>query len=134
VVNFGHTVAVGRLGVAGKALHLPCHGVVSHQLRAATKPPRDPNARSIRLLSKRLKEVEGRIEMLQERLAAIEARLRLGAQDMCPQCRRGRLRVVETSPHPEFGFAGIETHQVRCDRPECGYAGTRLYDPNEFLR
>jgi hypothetical protein len=134
VVNFGHTVAVGRLGVAGKALHLPCHGVVSHQVRSATKPPRDPNARSIRLLSKRLKELEGRIGMLQERLAAIEARLRLGAQDMCPQCRRGRLRVVETSPHPEFGFAGIETHQVRCDRPECGYAGTRLYDPNEFLR
>jgi hypothetical protein len=33
-----------------------------------------------------------------------------------------------------FGFAGIETHEVRCDRAECGYAGSRLYDPNEFLR
>ena len=80
------------------------------------------------------RELEERMETMQERLAAIEARLRLSAQDMCPQCRRGRLRVVETSPHPEFGFAGIETHQVRCDRADCGYAGTRLYDPNEFLR
>ena len=103
-------------------------------MRAATKLPGEPNARSVRLLSRRLRELEDRIETVQERLAAIEARLRLSAQDMCPQCRHGRLRVVETSAHPEFGFAGIETHQVRCDRADCGYAGTRLYDPNEFLR
>jgi hypothetical protein len=44
------------------------------------------------------------------------------------------LRVINTSAHPEFGFAGIETHEVRCDRAECGYAGSRLYDPSEFLR
>jgi hypothetical protein len=133
VVNFGHTV-VRWSGVAGDAPRPSRHNAVSQQVRAATKPPREPNARSVRLLSKRLKELEDRIETLHERLAAIEARLRLSAQDMCPQCRRGRLRVIETSPHPEFGFAGIETHQVRCDRAECGYAGTRLYDPNEFLR
>jgi hypothetical protein len=107
---------------------------VSQQVRAATKPPREPNARSVRLLSKRLKDLEDRIEMLHEQLAAVESRLRLSAHDMCPQCRRGRLRVIDTAPHPEFGFAGIETHEVRCDRAECGYAGTRLYDPNEFLR
>jgi hypothetical protein len=74
------------------------------------------------------------MQVLQERLVAIEARLRLSVHDMCPQCRSGRLRVIDTAPHPEFGFAGIETHQVRCDRAECGYAGTRLFDPNEFLR
>jgi hypothetical protein len=118
----------------GGDLHPSCHSVVSRPVRAATRSLREPNTRSVRLLSKRLKNLEDRIEMLQERLAAIEARLRLSAQDMCPQCRRGRLRVIETSPHPEFGFAGIELHQVRCDRAECGYAGTRLYDPNEFLR
>lgn len=72
--------------------------------------------------------------MLREQLAAIESRLRLSTQDMCPQCRSGRLLVIETRPHPEFSFAGIEAHQVRCDRAECGYAGTRLYDPSEFLR
>ena len=103
-------------------------------LSASAKTARDPNARSVRLLSKQLKGLEGQIELLHERLAAIEARLRLSVHDMCPQCRSGRLRVIDTSPHPEFGFAGIETHQVRCDRAECGYAGTRLYDPKEFLR
>jgi hypothetical protein len=107
---------------------------VSAPVRAATKASREPSTRSVRLLSKRLKDLEDRIELLHERLAAIESRLRLSAHDMCPQCRGGRLRVVDTSPHPEFGFAGIETHEVRCDRAECGYAGTRLYDPNEFLR
>jgi hypothetical protein len=107
---------------------------VSEPVRAATKPSREPSTRSIRLLSKRLKDLEDRVELLHERLAAIESRLRLSVHDMCPQCRGGRLRVVDTSPHPEFGFAGIETHEVRCDRAECGYAGTRLYDPNEFLR
>jgi hypothetical protein len=118
----------------GDALHALGESIVSQPVRAATRPPREPNSRSVRLLSKRLKDLADRIELLQERLAAIEARLRLSAQDMCPQCRRGRLRVIETSAHPEFGFAGIELHQVRCDRGECGYAGTRLYDPNEFLR
>jgi hypothetical protein len=127
-------VAVMRSCVGRDALYPPCDSFVRQPVRAATKPPREPNARSVRLLSKRVKDLEDRIEMLQERLTAIEARLRLSAQDMCPQCRRGRLRVIETSPHPEFGFAGIELHQVRCDRAECGYAGTRLYDPNEFLR
>jgi hypothetical protein len=123
-----------RSCAGGDALHPLGESIVSQPARAATRPPREPNARSVRLLSKRLKDLEDRIELLQERLAAIEARLRLSAQDMCPQCRRGRLRVIETSAHPEFGFAGIELHQVRCDRAECGYAGTRLYDPNEFLR
>ena len=120
--------------MAGSALRRRCPGIVSQQVRTATKPPREPNARSVRLLSKRLKDLEDRIEMLHEQLAAVESRLRLSAQDMCPQCRRGRLRVVGTAPHPEFGFAGIEAHEVRCDRAECGYAGSRLYDPNEFLR
>lgn len=103
-------------------------------MRTAIKSPREPNPRSVRLLSKRVRDLEDRLEMLHEQMAAVESRLRLGAQDMCPQCRSGRLRVVQTAPHPEFGFAGIESHQVRCDRSECGYAGSRLYDPNEFLR
>jgi hypothetical protein len=134
VVHFGHTVAVRQSDVAGGALCWRSRGVVSQQVRAATKPPREPSARSVRLLSKRLKDLEDRIEMLHEQLVAVESRLRLSAHDMCPQCRSGRLRVIDTAPHPEFGFAGIETHEVRCDRAECGYAGTRLYDPNEFLR
>lgn len=107
---------------------------MSKPVRLAPRPPREANTRSVRVLSKRLKDLEDRIELLHERLAAIESRLRLSAHDMCPQCRSGRLRVIDTSPHPEFGFAGIETHEVRCDRAECGYAGTRLYDPTEFLR
>lgn len=107
---------------------------MSQSVRAPANPSREPSARSARLLCKRMKGLEDRIEVLQERLLAIESRLRLSVHDMCPQCRNGRLRVIDTAPHPEFGFAGIETHQVRCDRPECGYAGTRLFDPNEFLR
>jgi hypothetical protein len=107
---------------------------MSLSVRALSNPPREPSTRSARLLCKRMKSLENRIEVLQERLIAIESRLRLSVHDMCPQCRSGRLRVIGTAPHPEFGFAGIETHQVRCDRAECGYAGTRLFDPNEFLR
>ena len=107
---------------------------MSQSVRALTNPSREPSTRFARLLCKRMKSLEDRIEVLQERLIAIESRLRLSVHDMCPQCRSGRLRVIETAPHPEFGFAGIETHQVRCDRAECGYAGSRLFDPNEFLR
>jgi hypothetical protein len=134
VVDFGHASAARRSGGLGDAVCQLWLGVVSQPVPAATRPPREPSTRSVRLLSKRLKDLEDRIEMLHEQLVAVESRLRLSVHDMCPQCRRGRLRVIETAPHPEFGFAGIETHQVRCDRAECGYAGTRLYDPNEFLR
>jgi hypothetical protein len=107
---------------------------MSQQARSAAKFTREPNVRSVRLLSKQIKVLEDRIEILHERLAAIESRLRLSVHDMCPQCRSGRLRVINTAAHPEFGFAGIETHEVRCDRAECGYAGSRLHDPSEFLR
>ena len=128
-----HTVVVVRDGVGGTVLRLAYRGSDGQTAQAA-RLSREPTGRSARLLCKRMKQLEDRIEVLHERLAALESRLRLSAHDMCPQCRSGRLRVTETAPHPEFGFAGIETHQVRCDRADCGYAATRLYDPNEFLR
>ena len=98
------------------------------------RPSAEFNTRCVRLLRKRVRDLEGRIEDLQDQLAAIESRLPSSPQEMCPQCRSGRLLVVETQPHPEFSFAGIETHEVRCDHAGCDYTGTRLYDPNAFLR
>lgn len=103
-------------------------------MKASPRVARETGQRSARLLTKHIKDLEDQIGTLHDRLAAVEARLRLKVQDVCPQCRKGRLQVIQTAPHPDFEFAGIETHQVRCDRAECGYTGTRLYDPNEYLR
>ena len=42
--------------------------------------------------------------------------------------------MVATAPHPEFGFAGVEQHEVRCGAAGCGHSDTRLYDPRDYLR
>lgn len=74
----------------------------------------------------------GLLERLQERMEALESELVPPHRSRkCPCCHRLSLAVVETRPHPEFGPEGIEQHDVRCG---CGYRGSRLYDPRDFLR
>jgi hypothetical protein len=72
------------------------------------------------------------VERLGERLEALEVELVPPCRSRkCPSCRRLSLAVVATRPHPEFDSEGIEQHDVRCG---CGYHGSRLYDPRDFLR
>lgn len=74
------------------------------------------------------------LERLEKRVAALEAeRTSRGRSRKCPRCQASTLEVITTGPHPEFGFAGIEEHEVRCDSPGCGYRGKRLYDPNDYI-
>lgn len=75
------------------------------------------------------------LQRLEQRVAAIEAELAPSHRShKCPCCRRLTLEVVATRPHPEFGFAGIEQHEVLCSGPSCGYSAERLYDPNDYIR
>jgi hypothetical protein len=72
------------------------------------------------------------VEQLEHRLEALEAELvPLHRSRKCPRCHQLSLMLVTSRPHPEFGAAEIEQHDVRCD---CGYRGSRLYDPSNFLR
>jgi hypothetical protein len=76
----------------------------------------------------------GFLKRLEQRVAVLEAELAPPHRSRkCPRCQGLTLELVATGPHPEFGFAGIEQHEVRCGSPTCGYRGTRLYDPNNYI-
>jgi hypothetical protein len=71
------------------------------------------------------------VERLEHRVEALEAELVPPHRSRkCPRCHRLSLVLVTSRPHPEFGAANIEQHDLRCD---CGYRGSRLYDPSNFL-
>ena len=74
------------------------------------------------------------LERLEQRVARLEAELAPHRSRKCPRCGGLTLEVAATAPHPEFGFAGVEQHEVRCGAAGCGYSGTRLYDPRDYLR
>ena len=71
------------------------------------------------------------VEQLKHRVEALEAEsVPQHRSRKCPCCHRLSLAVVATRRHPELGHAGIEQHDVRCS---CGYQGSRLYDPRDYL-
>jgi hypothetical protein len=73
------------------------------------------------------------VERLEQKVQALEAELVPPNRSCkCPCCHRLSLAVVATRPHPVFGNEGIEQHDVHCRT--CGYKGSRLYDPSNFLR
>jgi hypothetical protein len=76
----------------------------------------------------------GFLKRLEKRVAALEVDLAPAHHTRkCPRCQDLTLEVITTGPHPEFGFAGIEQHEVHCSSTRCGYRGSRLYDPNNYI-
>ncbi|HET6518992.1 MAG TPA: hypothetical protein VFG47_04125 [Geminicoccaceae bacterium] len=74
------------------------------------------------------------LERLERRVALLEAELAPHRSRKCPRCGGLTLAVVATMLHPEFGFAGVEQHEVRCGAAGCSHSDTRLYDPRDYLR
>lgn len=50
--------------------------------------------------------------------------------EKCPLCGTGRLKVVSVRPHPQFAFAGIQEHTLRCENSECKHSEKRKHDPD----
>jgi hypothetical protein len=97
-------------------------GMPQHERAPRTASPKTDEVDRLVALVKRLEE---RLEVLEAELVPVHRSRK------CPRCHRLSLEVVRSRPHPEFGAADIEQHDVRCD---CGYRGSRLYDPCGFLR
>jgi hypothetical protein len=71
-------------------------------------------------------------EQPEPRAIALEGELAsLDPRRKCPRCDQPSLVLITTLPHPEVGAGNIVQHDVRCG---CGYLGSRLYDPSNFLR
>lgn len=50
------------------------------------------------------------------------------AGELCPICNEGRMKVVSSREHPQFGFAGVQQRTLKCEK--CNHSETRMHDPS----
>jgi hypothetical protein len=67
----------------------------------------------------KIRELEGRISTLT-------------SGEACPLCNEGRLVVVASREHPEFGDFGVQERTMKCNK--CGHAEKRMYDPSGITK
>lgn len=63
------------------------------------------------------------IRELQDKIAALKS------GDMCPICGEGRMKIIASAPHPDFGFAGLQVRTLKCEK--CSHSEQHNYDPAE---
>ncbi len=81
---------------------------------------------------KRVEDTPSRIDELERRVAAIEARFSSPLpSNPCPFCQAGQMRVTGISPHQTFGDMGVEQQTLICD--SCGKSRTVMHDPKAVL-
>jgi hypothetical protein len=76
----------------------------------------------------RIDELESRIAALERGLASLSNQPKLPQGRICPICH-GELKVIKELEHPEFGFAGVKIHMMKCSK--CDYAGERNFSPGK---
>lgn len=77
-------------------------------------------------LWKRLRETPDRVERLEARVAALEAKLSGKPGMLCPVCNAPAFARVASKPDPTFGDLGVKLDSYRCS--ECGHAENRQRD------
>jgi hypothetical protein len=83
-------------------------------------------------LPKRIAELERRIDALEsERLADKRAASQVPSARICPICS-ATMKVISETAHPQFDFAGVKIHNMRCD--ECGQTASRDFRPGTGYR
>lgn len=81
-------------------------------------------------LWKRLKELPGRVEALEAKVAELgRALAERPAADKCPKCRAADLELVGERPHPTLRRLGARVRDFRC--PGCGFKTERLIKPDQ---
>lgn len=63
---------------------------------------------------KRLVALPDKVEKLEARIAALEAKLGDKPGRECPLCGEHAMKTISTKPHPDFGFAGVKLDRLRC--------------------
>jgi|GEM_PF-1106514 len=81
-------------------------------------------------LWKRLKELPGRVEALEAKVAELERTLAARpAADRCPKCQEADLKLASERPHPTFGRHGARLRKLRC--VGCGFETEILVKPDQ---
>lgn len=82
---------------------------------------------------RRMTEAPDRIEKLEKRMSELEDHLSAKPRgEMCPICVTGNLKVVKVSEDRDFGFAGVQRHDMECSNPSCEHKEFRVHDPNKL--
>lgn len=68
-----------------------------------------------------LSDRDRHVAKLQGEIAALKS------GEGCPLCESGRMKIVSSQPHPDFGFAGCQERTLKCT--ECGHSEQRFHDP-----
>lgn len=72
---------------------------------------------------KRIEATPDRIDALEKKMAALEARLQRAPGEACPKCGALDFRVESTTPHPDLGDMGVSIRQCKCGA--CGFGEQR---------
>lgn len=78
---------------------------------------------------KRVSALPSEVDALKARIATLEAKLSPATGEQCPICRAPALKIISSSPHPDFGFAGLKLDTMKCN--SCGHQETRERDPSK---
>lgn len=68
---------------------------------------------------------DGEIKRLKEYIDGLKS------GEVCPICQKGRLKVVSSRPHPQFGVFGHQERTLKCDGVECGHTEKRKHEPKD---
>jgi transposase len=79
-------------------------------------------------LPKRVAELERKLAALESAASDIAAK---PTGKECPICG-ATMKVVKETPHPDFAFAGMKVHRMRCG--ECGEETNRDFEPGKGYR
>ena len=74
---------------------------------------------------KQLKELPGRVEELEQRLALLENKP-VSTGDICPKCKNETFELISTEPDPLMGQMGIQLRKYKCS--SCNFEESKSID------
>jgi hypothetical protein len=67
-----------------------------------------------------------------EEIADLKKKLAVATSgEGCSLCQTGQLVVIASTPHPDFGFAGVQMRSLACT--SCGHREDRMHDPSGLI-
>ena len=76
-------------------------------------------------LWKQLKELPGKVEALEKRVAELEGAPE-STGEMCPRCKRDTFELISTEPDPVFGQMGVQQRLYQCS--SCAFEERKSVD------
>ncbi|CDX53487.1 hypothetical protein MPL1032_180011 [Mesorhizobium plurifarium] len=70
-----------------------------------------------------LHEKDGQIKGLRDQIQALQS------GETCPLCSTGKLKVIASRLHPQFGVLGHQERTLKCQNAECGHTEKRKVVP-----